>query len=111
MTFHKATEADAPALARLHDSAALWMLARGIDQWKPGRKDEAHFRTRMREGEVWLAHADGHLTGAWELWWSDPAAWGPRADDAGYIHRLMTTPHTAPPGTGRRLLAEAESNA
>ncbi|MDL2081448.1 tyrosine-protein phosphatase [Streptomyces sp. GXMU-J15] len=109
LTFHKATEADAPTLARLHDSAALWMLARGIDQWKPGRKDEAHFRTRMSEGEVWLAHADGHLTGAWELWWSDPAAWGPRPDDAGYIHRLMTTPHTAPPGTGRRLLAEAES--
>lgn len=109
LTFRKATAADAPALVRLHDSAALWQLARGIDQWRPGAKDEAHFRTRMRDGEVWLAHSDDHLAGAFELWWDDPAAWGPRPPDAGYVHRLMATPHTAPPGTGRRMLAEAES--
>ncbi|MER7570213.1 GNAT family N-acetyltransferase [Streptomyces sp. NPDC126514] len=109
LTCRKAAEADAGTLARLHGSSALWQLARGIDQWKPGEKDETHFLDRMRDGEVWLAHAGGHLAGAWELWWTDPAAWGPRPDDAGYIHRLMTTPHTAPPGTGRALLAEAES--
>ncbi|MGV9454649.1 GNAT family N-acetyltransferase [Streptomyces sp. NPDC003635] len=109
LTYRTATEADAPDLVRLRDSAALWQLARGIDQWAPGEKDEAHFRTRIREGEVWLAYAGDHLTGACELWWTDPAAWGPRPPDAGYIHRLMTTPHTAPPGTGRALLAQAES--
>ncbi|POX43818.1 protein tyrosine phosphatase [Streptomyces sp. Ru71] len=109
LTFRKATEADAPALVRLRDSAALWQLARGIDQWKPGEKNEAHFVHRMKEGEVWLTYAGETLTGAWELWWTDEAAWGPRPDDAGYIHRLMTTPHTAPPGTGRAMLAEAES--
>ncbi|EYT84666.1 protein tyrosine phosphatase [Streptomyces sp. Tu 6176] len=109
LSFRRAVPADAPLLVRLRDSAALWQLARGIDQWKPGEKDEAHFRTRMREGEVWLAYAGEHLAGAWELWWDDPDAWGPRPADAGYIHRLMTAPHTAPPGTGRRLLAEAES--
>ncbi|MHC3473228.1 GNAT family N-acetyltransferase [Streptomyces sp. 7R007] len=109
LTYRKATPPDAATLVRLRDSAALWQLARGIDQWKPGEKDERHFRTRMAEGEVWLAHSGPHLTGAWELWWQDEAAWGPRPADAGYIHRLMTTPHTAPPGTGRRMLAEAES--
>ncbi|MFF9241053.1 tyrosine-protein phosphatase [Streptomyces sp. NPDC014801] len=109
LTFREATEADAAALVRLRDSAALWQLARGIDQWKPGEKDEAHFVRRMREGEVWLTHAGGVLVGAWELWWSDEAAWGPRPADAGYIHRLMTVPHTAPPGTGRAMLAQAES--
>ncbi|RPF35392.1 GNAT family N-acetyltransferase [Streptomyces sp. TLI_185] len=109
LTYRKATPPDAPTLVRLRDTAALSQLARGIDQWKPGEKDETHFRTRMREGEVWLAHAGPHLAGAWELWWDDPAAWGPRPADAGYIHRLMTTPHTAPPGTGRRMLTEAES--
>ena len=109
LTYRKAVEADAVALVRLRDSAALWQLARGIDQWKPGEKDEAHFLRRVREGEVWLAYADETLAGACELWWNDPAAWGPRPPDAGYVHRLMTTPHTAPPGTGRRLLAQAES--
>lgn len=109
LTYRRAAEADAAALVRLRDTAALWQLARGIDQWKPGEKDEAHFVHRMREGEVWLAQAGGVLVGAWELWWSDEAAWGPRSDDAGYIHRLMTTPHTAPPGTGRAMLAEAEA--
>ncbi|MBO4254282.1 GNAT family N-acetyltransferase [Streptomyces griseorubiginosus] len=109
LTFRRATPADAPALVRLRDTAALWQLARGIDQWKPGEKDETHFRTRMREGEVWLAYADDRLTGAYELWWDDPAAWGPRPADAGYIHRLMTVPHTSPPGTGRHLLTHAES--
>ncbi|MFF7450703.1 MULTISPECIES: GNAT family N-acetyltransferase [unclassified Streptomyces] len=109
LTYRRATPEDAPALVRLRDSVALWMLARGIDQWKPGEKDEAHFRRRMAEGEVWLAHCDGHLAGAYELWWTDEAAWGPRPADAGYVHRLMTTPHTAPPGTGRALLTHAES--
>lgn len=107
--YRRATAADAPALVRLRDTAALWQLARGIAQWQPGEKDEAHFRTRMREGEVWLAYTGDHLHGAWELWWDDPAAWGPRPPEAGYIHRLMTTPHTAPPGTGRAMLAQAES--
>ncbi len=39
----------------------------------PGEKDEAHFRWWMREGEVWLAEADGRrrrqAVGAYELWW------------------------------------------
>ncbi|MET7681186.1 tyrosine-protein phosphatase [Streptomyces sp. NPDC005423] len=109
LTYRRATAADAPALVRLRDTAALWQLARGIDQWKPGEKDEAHFRERMRTGEVWLAHASAVLTGAWEIWWDDPAAWGPRPPDAGYIHRLMTVPHTTPPGAGRRMLAAAEA--
>ncbi|MFE9443375.1 GNAT family N-acetyltransferase [Streptomyces sp. NPDC006602] len=109
LTYRKATPADAKLLVRLRDTAALWQLARGIRQWQPGEKDETHFRTRMEEGEVWLAYADQSPAGAWELWWTDPAAWGPGPPDAGYIHRLMATPHTAPPGTGRRMLAEAES--
>lgn len=109
LTYRKATPTDAPLLVHLRDSAALWQLARGIDQWRPGEKDEAHFRHRMKEGEVWLAYAGDDVAGAWELWWTDPAAWGPRPPDAGYIHRLMTTPHTAPPGTGHAMLAQAEA--
>jgi protein-tyrosine phosphatase len=109
LTFRRATPEDAKSLVHLRDSRALWMLARGIDQWKPSEKDETHFATRMQEGEVWLAYTDGHLSGAYELWWTDEAAWGNRPSDAGYIHRLMTTPHLAPANTGRELLQHAES--
>ena len=109
LTHRRATDEDAPRLVRLRDTAALWQLARGISQWQPGEKDETHFRDRMREGEVWLSYAGGSLAGAYELWWDDPAAWGPRPPEAGYIHRLMTAPHTAPPGTGRHILTHAES--
>lgn len=108
-TYRRATPEDASRLVRLRDTAALWQLARGIEQWLPGEKTEAHFVDRMREGEVWLAHTGTTLTGAFELWWDDPAAWGPRPPEAGYIHRLMTAPHLAPPGTGRTLLARAEA--
>ncbi len=104
-----ATEADLPTLVRLRDDAARWMLARGITgQWRPGELDEGHFRQVMAHGEVWLAEAGGHVTGAWELWWEDEAAWGPQPPVAGYVHRLMVDRSSAPPGTGRRLLEAAE---
>jgi protein-tyrosine phosphatase len=101
---------DLAELVRLRDAAARWQLARGIDQWLPGELGEEHFRARLREGQVWLATVgpDGPVAGAFELWWSDPGAWGERPPEAGYIHRLMTDRDTAPPGAGRLLLAEAE---
>jgi protein-tyrosine phosphatase len=108
LTFRKATEDDLPTLVRLRDEAARWQIAHGIDQWKPGQLGEPHFRTRLKEGEVWLAHLGEQVVGAWELWWSDPAAWGPQPPTAAYIHRLMTDRRVAPPGTGLRLLAEVE---
>lgn len=108
LDFRPARDADAPALVRLRDDAARWMQANGIVQWKPGELGEDHFRRRMAEGEVWLAEASGRAVGGWELWWNDPAAWGVRPADAGYVHRLMVDRAAAPPGAGRTMLAEAE---
>jgi ribosomal protein S18 acetylase RimI-like enzyme len=104
-----ATEADLATLVRLRDDAARWMLARGITgQWQPGELDEDHFRQVMGRGEVWLAEADGRVTGAWELWWEDEPAWGPQPPVAGYVHRLMVNRGTAARGTGHLLLRAAE---
>jgi len=111
LTFRRADENDLATLVRLRDEAAHWQkrTAPGIEQWQPGALDEAHFRTRIEQGEVWLAHLGPHVVGAWELWWTDPAAWGPQPPTAAYIHRLMTDHTLAPPGTGRRMLTQAES--
>ncbi|MFF7729809.1 GNAT family N-acetyltransferase [Streptomyces sp. NPDC008001] len=110
LAFRRAGARDLARLVRLRDDAARWQITRGIDQWKPGQLGEEHFRARIEEGEVWFAAlgADGPVAGAWELWWDDPAAWGPQPPTAGYVHRLMTDRRTAPPGTGLRMLAEAE---
>jgi protein-tyrosine phosphatase len=110
LAFRRAEEADLPVLVGLRDAAARRQLARGVDQWHPGELGEDHFRARLADGEVWIATLGpgGPVAGAWELWWQDPAAWGTRPGAAGYVHRLMTDRDTAPPGTGRRLLAEAE---
>ena len=109
LTFRPADDSDLTDLVRLHDGAAQWMAEHGIDQWKPGQKDAAHFRRRMREGEVWLAVHEGATVGAYELWWEDEGAWGPQPPVAGYVHRLMTDRAHAPAGTGRALLAVAEA--
>ncbi|MFG2750342.1 GNAT family N-acetyltransferase [Streptomyces xanthophaeus] len=107
--FRPAEEKDAGVLVALYDRAARWMRKNGIDQWKPGDKDAAHFRAKMREGEVWLAEdADGRIVGGYELWWSDEEAWGVQPPVAGYVHRLMVEHDAAPPGAGRRMLEHAE---
>ncbi|MDG4858363.1 GNAT family N-acetyltransferase [Streptomyces sp. T-3] len=111
ISFRQATDspADLAALTGLYDGAARWMVEQGIDQWKPGEKDEEHFRLRIKEGEVWLAGTDEseEALGAWELWWDDVPAWGEQPPVAGYVHRLMVR-RGAPSGTGRAMLARAE---
>ncbi|GFE17379.1 N-acetyltransferase [Streptomyces glebosus] len=99
---------DLTALVELYDGAARWMQETGIEQWKPGDKDEEHFRLRQKDGEVWLAEVAGRRVGAFELWWQDEPAWGPQPPEAGYVHRLMVDRRHAPAGTGRALLAHAE---
>jgi protein-tyrosine phosphatase len=110
LSFRRADDTDLSELVRLRDDAARWQLAHRIDQWKPDELGEEHFRARLREGEIWIATLGPHgpTAGAWELWWDDPAAWGTQPPTAGYVHRLMTDRRTAPPGTGRRMLTEAE---
>ncbi|MFH8989857.1 GNAT family N-acetyltransferase [Streptomyces sp. NPDC017940] len=110
LTFRRGVEADVPVLVRLRDEAARWQIAQGIAQWKPGELGVEHFKARLADSELWIATLgqDGPVAGAWELWWDDPAAWGPQPPVAGYVHRLMTDRATAPAGTGRRMLAHAE---
>ncbi|MET9495483.1 GNAT family N-acetyltransferase [Streptomyces sp. NPDC006552] len=107
LSFRVADTGDLATLVALYDGAARWMVEQGIDQWRPGEKDEAHFRRRMAAGEVWLAEAGGQAAGGYELWWADEPAWGEQPPVAGYVHRLMVR-RGAPAGCGAALLAHAE---
>ncbi|MGX1544920.1 GNAT family N-acetyltransferase [Streptomyces adustus] len=109
LRFRPADDADIADVVRLRDDAARWMLARGVTgQWRPGELGGDHFRRILESGEIWLAEAGDRVVGAWELWWEDEDAWGPRPPTAGYVHRLMVDHGSVPPGTGRRLLRAAE---
>ncbi|MGI5491490.1 GNAT family N-acetyltransferase [Microtetraspora malaysiensis] len=109
LRFRLAADGDLATVVRLRDAAARWMNSRGVTgQWQPGELSEDHFRRIIKNGEVWIAEADGSTVGAWELWWEDPDAWGPQPPIAGYVHRLIVDHVTVPPGTGRRLLRAAE---
>ncbi|MFF3934662.1 GNAT family N-acetyltransferase [Streptomyces phaeofaciens] len=109
LRFRLADDADLPAVVRLRDDAARWMIARGVTgQWQPGELGGDHFRRIMDSGELWLAEAADGVVGAWELWWEDEDAWGPQPATAGYVHRLMVDHSSVPPGTGRQLLRVAE---
>ncbi|MFJ2027245.1 GNAT family N-acetyltransferase [Streptomyces sp. NPDC087897] len=104
-----ASGTDLPAVVRLRDDAARWMLARGVtQQWQPGELGVEHFRKTMESGELWLAEKADEVVGAWELWWEDEAAWGQQSTAAGYVHRLMVDRTAVPRGTGRQLLRVAE---
>ncbi|MEB3959065.1 GNAT family N-acetyltransferase [Streptomyces kunmingensis] len=107
LSFRGADTDDLGTLVALYDGAARWMVEQGIDQWRPGEKDEEHFRLRMKEGEVWLAETGGQTAGGYELWWTDEPAWGAQPPVAGYVHRLMVR-RGAAAGTGTALLAHAE---
>ncbi|MFJ9197460.1 GNAT family N-acetyltransferase [Streptomyces flaveolus] len=105
-----AEENDLATLVRLRDDAARRMPAEGITgQWQPGELGQDHFRGVMADGEVRLAEAGGRVAGAWELWWQDEGAWGPRPPVAGHVHRLMEDCASPRPGTGRALLHAAEA--
>ncbi|GHC68065.1 GNAT family N-acetyltransferase [Streptomyces flavofungini] len=109
LRFRLADDIDLPAVVRLRDDAARWMIGQGITgQWRPGELGAEHFRRIMERGEVWLAEAADRVVGAWELWWEDEDAWGPQPPTAGYVHRLMVDHGSVPAGTGRHLLRVAE---
>jgi hypothetical protein len=67
--------------------AALWLRARGIEQWSDPFPRERVERL-VRRGDFYLASLNGHTVGTLALLWSDPAFLGEQPDDAGYVHAL-----------------------
>jgi protein-tyrosine phosphatase len=105
----RAGPADATSILAMREEAARWLLDRGIQQWRPGEITVDDVVGWMTKGRVYVAEADGALTGSVRLAWSDLAVWGRREPDAGYVQALVTARSAAGTGLGRRLLAHVEA--
>jgi protein-tyrosine phosphatase len=102
---------DAPDLHALREAAARWLLDRGIDQWRPGEIGLATFSAQTAAGEWFVDRLEGSIRAALRFLWADPQFWGPRPDDAGYVHGLMIRRRHAGEGLGAAALRWAEERA
>jgi protein-tyrosine phosphatase len=103
-----ASPRDAGAVLQLRDSLASWLVARGIDQWRPGDMPLAWIEECAAQGWIFTARREGDLVGSVTLVWTDPLIWADRNEPAGYIHMLMVDREHAHLGLGRSLLDWAE---
>ncbi len=105
-----ATVDEASAVAEMRDAAARWLLAKGIQQWRPGEVGPDAFVARAEAGELFVVRVDGALAAAVVITFAGPVVWGSDPGDAGYLHGLVIDRRRAATGLGRAVLAEAEAH-
>jgi len=105
-TVVEATDSDTNALLSLRDDAARWLMARGIDQWRPGEIPYSW----ERGGDYFvfvLWHGEDRV-GTVTILWDDPVIWGEQPVPAGYVHNLIVARPFGGQGLGFGLLQWAE---
>ncbi|MFD2612702.1 GNAT family N-acetyltransferase [Paenibacillus gansuensis] len=107
-----AARLEAPLILQLWQSAASWLLEKGIVQWLPDFFQLEQVLGFMEEGsDVYIAESEGLVVGTYVLTWSDPQIWGELDhDDAGYIHRFTVHRDFYGQGVGPLLLKMAEDH-
>jgi ribosomal protein S18 acetylase RimI-like enzyme len=98
---------DVEEIVDILSEAARWLLARGIRQW-PDPFPGDRIAGPVERGAFHLALLGSETVGTLALLWSDPAFWGERPPDAGYVHALAVRRSHAGRGLGRRLLDWAD---
>jgi protein-tyrosine phosphatase len=105
-----AAPAEEPEVGALLTEVAQWETERGYAGAWPAPFPMERIRPRLLAGDVYLAGPPGAgAVATITLQWEDPAYWGERPPDAGYVHRLAVRPAFHRQGWGGRLLAWAES--
>jgi ribosomal protein S18 acetylase RimI-like enzyme len=99
----RAGRGDVDEIVDVLSEAARWLLARGIRQW-PDPFPRERVAALVERGDFYLASLAGETVGTLALLWSDPAFWGERPADAGYVHALAVRRARAGRGLGARLL-------
>jgi ribosomal protein S18 acetylase RimI-like enzyme len=101
---------DLDEVVSILSEAARWLLDRGIRQWPdPFPRDRA--AALLDRGNFYLVRVDGEPAATFALLWSDPAFWGERPPDAGYVHAVAVRRAYAGRGLGEQLLDWAEAQA
>lgn len=100
-----AEEASLAAFVAVHEEAAAWLQARGIDQWRPGEYTLATLQRELAEGhELYVARRDGVIAGGYTLQWDDLENWEGQPPVAGYLHALCVRRADAGRGLGALML-------
>jgi ribosomal protein S18 acetylase RimI-like enzyme len=101
---------DLDEVVSILSEAARWLLERGIRQW-PDPFPRERVAALLDRGNFYLVLVDGEAAATFALLWSDPAFWGERAPDAGYVHAIAVRRAYAGRELGERLLEWAEAQA
>jgi ribosomal protein S18 acetylase RimI-like enzyme len=99
----RAGRGDVDEIVDVLSEAARWLLARGVRQW-PDPFPRERVAVLVERGDFYLASLGGETVGTLALMWNDPAFWGERPADAGYVHALALRRKWAGRGLGARLL-------
>jgi ribosomal protein S18 acetylase RimI-like enzyme len=98
---------DVDEIVAILSEAARWLISRGIQQW-PDPFPRDRIARLVERGEFFVALLDGRPVATLALLWSDPAFWGQRPSDAGYVHALAVRRAYGGRGLGASLLQWAE---
>jgi GNAT superfamily N-acetyltransferase len=99
---------DVDEIVDVLSEAARWLISRGIRQW-PDPFPRDRVAALVERGDFYLARLDGETVGTVALMWNDPAFWGERPADAGYVHALAVRRAWAGRGFGGQLLDWADT--
>jgi GNAT superfamily N-acetyltransferase len=99
---------EAEVVVAVLNSAAAWLVERGLDAWRPGQFRVERIAASIARGETHLMFTHDRAVATVTLEWSDELMWPGAHDDAGYVHRLGVVRAEHGKGLGRRLLTWAE---
>ena len=83
--------------------ASAWTASIGFPNW-PSRFPREIATRGIANGELYMSEEADAVVATVALMWSDPMFWGGRADDAGYVHRLVVRRDRAGAGLGAEII-------
>ncbi|OWA37377.1 hypothetical protein B9G55_04760 [Saccharibacillus sp. O16] len=112
LLIRKAQPVDARMLADMMREAAVVMVEKGIEQWKPEMFTVETVQTYFDTRQIFMLMVADHPAGLFTLQESDPAYWAERNDDRYlYLHRLTVRPVYRGRDYGGLMLRFAEEEA